>query len=80
MIFVGDQSLVGGYRPVDAERGVAPQKAPIVLGRIIGAHLVYDLRIGLQRAISVREFSRYPELREVFGRKHSGYMPTIGRR
>ena len=38
--------FVGRHRPGDAESGIAPQEAAIVLGRIVSAHLVNELRIG----------------------------------
>ena len=50
-ISVGEQRLVGRYRPGDAESGIAPQQAAIVLGRVIGAHLVDDFLQKMFRTI-----------------------------
>jgi hypothetical protein len=68
-VFVGDQRFIPRNRPGDAERGIAPQEAAIMLGRIVGAHLVDNLRIGLQRAIAVGNPS-------VCRRRHRRSTPT----
>src|ERR1700746_3235796 len=61
-IFIGQQRLVGRYRPGNTESRIAPQQPAIVLGRIIGVHLVNDLGIGLERAIAMGESFRYEDL------------------
>ena len=75
-VLVGGQSLVGGYRPVDAKRGIAPQKAPIVLWRVIGAHLIEDFRIRLERAVTMSEPLRHKDLVPFGSAEHGGDMPT----
>jgi hypothetical protein len=49
--FVRDQRFFSGSRPTDPEQGIAPQHTAIVLGRLIGAYLVNDLRIGRERRV-----------------------------
>src|SRR6266478_9655416 len=73
-IAVGHQRPVSRYRPGDAERGIAPQKPTIVLGRIIAAYFVDDLGIGLERAITVGEPFRYRDLVALRSAEHHRNM------
>ena len=78
-ILVRHQRFVGRYRPGDAESGIAPQEAAIVLGRIVGAHLVDDLGIRLERAIAVGESLRYEDLVPIGSREHRSDMMAEAR-
>src|SRR6516225_3258700 len=78
-ILVGRQHFVRRYRPGDAESGIAPQEAAIVLGRIVGAHLVDDLGIRLERAIAVGKPFGYEDLVPVGSAEHGGDMMAEAR-
>src|SRR5271169_3359224 len=79
-ISIGEQRFVGRYRPGDAESRIAPQQAAIVLGRIIGVHLINDLGIGLERAIAMGKSFRYEDLVPVGSAEHRRDMTAEARR
>src|SRR6266849_6117217 len=75
-ILVRDQRFSTRYRPGDAESGVAPQQAAIVLRRIIGAHSINHLGVGFERAITVSKPFGYEDLVALRGTQHHRDMPA----
>ena len=48
-IFVRDQYFLLRHRPGDAESGIAPQEAAIVLGRVVSINFINYLGIRVER-------------------------------
>ena len=53
LIFLGKHDRIRLDRPMDTEGWIVPEEAPIMLGRIIAVHLVYDLCVRLERTKAV---------------------------
>ena len=75
-ISVRDQRFVLRHRPGDAESGVAPHEAAIVLMRVIGTYFVNDFGIRLQRAITMGEPFGNEDLAPPDSAQHSCEMAT----
>src|SRR5580704_14671653 len=79
-ILVRQYRVAGLYRPSNAEGGIIPKQASIMLGGIIDIDLIDNLGGGFQSAIAMGEPLRYEDLVPLGGAEQDCHMPPKGRR